>query len=733
MNTKKLCSIGILDIDLNLILYKSLAKTNNFDINNYNKVQDLKNIFYEKKNNENTIDYFNYIFLSSDNNLINTLLFINRAYKTKTFIEFIMPNQLDFSETTKFVRNLLKDVCNRNYLFIIENRLLDVPSKIKFNIKILDDETKEIIETKSFELFEMNDLEIDFNINKDNSDSESNGDKFNKKMNPKYNIKMEYTFDKTDFFLIDLFSYNQLIGKNKIDMVQFIYNILNKNKNILIILVMNNKCFKGIELTSNLDIYKEIIELSDIIFCNKNEMNYFLKTYNDLKEININIDKIKVKKLNIITKNKSNIIDNNSNILFPNIHSNKNRNIPHTLLNINENDLDFIILDSDKHRKNIPRKSILLDKFESVTIYSQSGAHMNIDYSEIFYFKMKSTKLNINIENDEKNEKYYYYFIGGFLSRYIYSKSFRVCFFAGFLLLKKILKNIIKKKYLFNIDEYNVLVPNEKKTLKEKIIEQNLKIFQEKTSKENGFILDCTNINGCKIKNYNPLLDDNCASYLLNKNNFEHLQKQRFINKNGIILKDPGRYEKLKSHTITKKKNLKPIFIELNNIKKPNNNFNQKMLNTLKISNSNTKESKNHKYSKTINDFYRIKNKKKGFMDYQDNEANKYKNIIVRTNKKDEYSILLSKTTTKNFHININKINKSPIKKLKKNNLIMENFGFNSTKNSLAKSKQVKLPKYEKYKKFLFQLYRPDFKFIQFLKSKEAQKKTKIKRTYSQI
>lgn len=733
MNPKKLCSIGILDIDLNLILYKSLAKTNNFDINNYNKVQDLKNIFYEKKNNENTIDYFNYIFLSSDNNLINTLLFINRAYKTKTFIEFIMPNQLDFSETTKFVRNLLKDVCNRNYLFIIENRLLDVPSKIKFNIKILDDETKEIIETKSFELFEMNDLEIDFNINKDNSDSESNGDKFNKKMNPKYNIKMEYTFDKTDFFLIDLFSYNQLIGKNKIDMVQFIYNILNKNKNILIILVMNNKCFKGIELTSNLDIYKEIIELSDIIFCNKNEMNYFLKTYNDLKEININIDKIKVKKLNIITKNKSNIIDNNSNILFPNIHSNKNRNIPHTLLNINENDLDFIILDSDKHRKNIPRKSILLDKFESVTIYSQSGAHMNIDYSEIFYFKMKSTKLNINIENDEKNEKYYYYFIGGFLSRYIYSKSFRVCFFAGFLLLKKILKNIIKKKYLFNIDEYNVLVPNEKKTLKEKIIEQNLKIFQEKTSKENGFILDCTNINGCKIKNYNPLLDDNCASYLLNKNNFEHLQKQRFINKNGIILKDPGRYEKLKSHTITKKKNLKPIFIELNNIKKPNNNFNQKMLNTLKISNSNTKESKNHKYSKTINDFYRIKNKKKGFMDYQDNEANKYKNIIVRTNKKDEYSILLSKTTTKNFHININKINKSPIKKLKKNNLIMENFGFNSTKNSLAKSKQVKLPKYEKYKKFLFQLYRPDFKFIQFLKSKEAQKKTKIKRTYSQI
>ena len=208
MNPKKLCSIGILDIELNLILYKSQTEIDNFNINNYNKVQDLENLFYNNDNSENKIDYFKYIFLSSENNLINTLLFINRAYKTKTFIEFIMPNQLDFSENTKFVRNLLTDVCNKNYLFIIENRILDVPSKIKFNIKIIDDETKEIISYKYFELFEMNDLEIDLN-NKDNISSDSYGDKYHKKNKSNYNIKMEYTFDKTDYFLIDLFSYKE--------------------------------------------------------------------------------------------------------------------------------------------------------------------------------------------------------------------------------------------------------------------------------------------------------------------------------------------------------------------------------------------------------------------------------------------------------------------------------------------------------------------------------------------
>ena len=728
MIPKKLCSIGILDIELNLILYKSQAEKNKFDIDNYNKVQDLKNLFYSNDNNGNNIDYFKYIFLSSENTLINTLLFINRAYKTKTFIEFIMPNHLDFSESTKFVKNLLTDVCNRNYLFIIENRILDVASKIKFNIKIIDDETKDIIQSKYFELFEMNDLEIDLNINKDNNDSESNEEKYNSKNKPKFNIKMEYTFDNTDYFLIDLFLFKELIGKNKINMINFIYNIINKNKNILIILIMNNKCFKGIEFTSLLDIYKEIIELSDIIFCNKNELNYFFKTYNELKKKNIFDGNYK--NFSIISKKNNNAIDNNNSIL-PKIY--KNKNIPHTLLNINEIDLDLIIIDNDKHRKNIPRISILLDNFESATIYSQSGANMDIDYSEIFYFKMKQTKLNINNDNNDKNEKYFYYFIGGFLSRYIYTKSFRVCFFAGFLLLKKILKNIIKKKYLFNIDEYNVLVPNEKKTLKEKIIQQNLKLFKEKASKENGFILDCTNINGCKIKNYNPLLDDNCASYLLNKNNFEHLKKHGFINKNGIILKDPGKYEKAKYHTINKKKNLKPIYIELNNTNKRNNNFNKKLYNTLKISCGNSKDYKNNKYSKTINSFYKIKNRKNLFINYQKNnkENNIFKNnLISKSNRKEEYSTLFSRTT-KNFDLNFKKIINSPIKDTKKKNIIMEKFGINNTK-SLGKNKQTKLPKYEKYKKYLFQLYRPDIKFSEFLEREES-KKGKIKRNYSQI
>ena len=728
MNNKKLCTFGVLDVELNLVLYKSQAEQNNFELKNINKVQDLRNIFYNQyitdNQNENNIDYFKYIYLSSKNNLINSLLFINRAYKSKTFIELIMPNKLDFSENTKFIRNLLVDICKRNYLFIIENRILDIPSNIKFNIMIIDDDSKEIIQSKYFELFEMNDLEIELNINKEVSDKDSSIDKNNKKNN----IKVVYNFDKADYFLIDLFSLKELIWKNKYDMLQFIYNIINNNKNIIIILIINDKCFKGIEFTNLLEIYKEIIELSDIIFCNKNEMNYFLKTYNELKYRNNN------GKYNNFNYNKinNNSFEYNNLNLFPKIS--RNKNIPHTLLNLNEIDLDLILLDNDKHRKNIPRITILLDNFDSATIYRQSGAHMEVDYSEIFYFKLKSKKLNINNDNNEKNEKYFYYFIGGFLSRYIYNKSFRVCFYAGFLLLQKILKSIIKKKYLFNIDEYNVLVPNEKKTLKEKIIQHNLKLFQEKTSKEKGFILDCTNINGCKIKNYNPLLDNNCASYLLKKNNIDHLQKHGFINKNGIILKDPGTYDKPKSHTITNKKYLKPIVFELNNKNKIKDSlFTNKILSSIQISNGGSiKDIKHNKYSKTINNFYRIKNNKNIFLDYQNiNKTTNNKTNNHMKKKRIEELSLMSKTT-KTFHSNLKKVEStSPIKVIKNKNVIMEKL-INGVKDSLIKSKQKKLPKYEKYKKYLFQLYRPDVKFEDFLEHKEPKKK-KMKRTYSQL
>lgn len=109
MSIKKLCSIGLLNIKLTLTLRKSFAENNNFNIDNYNSIEDLSKLFPPKISSnsenikkENYIDYMDYISLSSDDNLLNTLFYINRAYKTKTFIEFLIPNEIKYNKKIIF-------------------------------------------------------------------------------------------------------------------------------------------------------------------------------------------------------------------------------------------------------------------------------------------------------------------------------------------------------------------------------------------------------------------------------------------------------------------------------------------------------------------------------------------------------------------------------------------------------------------------------------------------------
>jgi hypothetical protein len=727
MNAKKLCSLGILDININLTLTESQAENYNFNIDDYNTVLDLKNIFYPDEEPEIEIDYFKHIYISSDNNLINTLLYINRAYKSKTFIEFIMPNKLDFSDNTKFIHNLLIDICNRNYLFLIENKLIDIGSNIKFNINIINDDTKENVEYKTFDLFEMNDIEMKL------TEGESNDELEYKEFN------LDYNFDKVDYFLIDLFSFKEMLYKNKFDMEKFLYKIMNNNKQIKIILIINENCFIGYDFTSLIEKYREIIELSDIIFCNRNELNYFYRTYNNLRNYSIDLlNRSNINYSKITSSNKSiNNTSSNMNIINNNLLPNSNRDlimkkIPYNLVNNNNenSNYDLVVFDNEKHRKNISRISILFENFFSLTIYEQIGTYMEVDTKETFYFKLKEDKQTFFTK---EGEKIYYIFIGGFLSRLIHTKSFRVCFYAGYLLLEKIMKNNLKKKIVFKIDDYNVLVPNEKKSFKEKMIKQNEKILEEIKCKEKGFILDCTNLNECKIKIYNPLLDNNCAGYLLKKNIFEHLKHKGFINKNGIVLKDPDKNERAKNNISRKKKNnLKPIYIENdNNIKLPiiQNNYICQTLKGVKENKKIKEVNKGKTYFKTINNFYKLKKLKiNGFPVKNSNtfDNSKNKNPKFRTNENSKIEEYMVKTT-KNFKIK-NKNNSHTKAKILLRNLKLHEPKFDSSKNK-------KIPKYDIYAKNLFQLYRPDIKLInEFFEVKnKSHKKPKLKKVRSQL
>ena len=216
MTTKKLCSLGRLNININLVLRKTETQKLNFDINSYNKIEDLKNIF--------SFNYMDFITLTSDNYLINTLLYINRASKNKSFIEFIMPNQLEYDYSKKFIKNLIEDVLAKNYFFIIENKFTNSDSKIKFIIKIIDDDNNEVISYKNFELFERN--EMDFELEENNDEKTQN----------LFLNKINYNFNKTDYLIIDLKEIKKLlIDYNSI--YNFLFKIVNKYSSLTIITI----------------------------------------------------------------------------------------------------------------------------------------------------------------------------------------------------------------------------------------------------------------------------------------------------------------------------------------------------------------------------------------------------------------------------------------------------------------------------------------------------------------
>ena len=489
MSITKLCAIGNLDIEFNLVLRSSEAECFKFEINTINSPLDLKNLFYPEvdENNEerNIINYFDYVTLSSKNDFINTLLFINRAFKNKTFVELILLNQMHFSQETSFLKDLIKQICSKNYFFIIENKVYDIPSKIKFNIKILEDDNDNIISNKSFELFEKN-------VEKEENEIDnSNLNLFN---------RISYNFGNTQFFLTNFLNIIKYKEKDYTEISTFYKYLIKSSPSMKIITIYNEDSL----FTSNeefIDIYKEIIEYSDYIFTDKKILNEFYTIYNEIYETNINC-----------TDKKE----------------------------------DLILKDSDKKRKGIERTTILMGNLDYFHIYIQKGFKMELISDDYFDGKIIWKSKNIENENRIKDiinshlDLFKGIFIGGFLSRLINGKTIKTCVTAGCFSVRNMIEIVNNNiDYVTDIDLFNVIVPIKKKTKIQKMQKQ-IKINNLNLQKrEKGFILDCINENSSRKKEYNPLKDMYCQSFLYNPNNIKHLTKLGFVNKKLKVLKDP--------------------------------------------------------------------------------------------------------------------------------------------------------------------------------------------------
>ena len=716
MSIKKLCSIGILNINLNLNLQKSFAEKNNFNINDYNSIVDLKRLFIpkadeinsENSNTENNnIDYINYISLSSDDNLLNTLFYINRAYKVKTFIEYLIPNEIKYIRSKHFLKNLIDEILNRNYFFVVENNIINKSSKIKLIIKILDDENNgEIISKKEFNLVEET----------DNDDNEN--DIFDNQYFEAY--KLNYDFSKSNYFFIDIDSIKSLKWRTNEDLVLFILNIIKNNK-IKIILSINEKSLINKEkqnkdiISQILTINKNIIEASDIIFCFKDSMNSFLKEYS-------NKNRTKIIKINDIIKYRARSPSYRQNKYFKCLYAKSDPNFKNNLQ-------DLIIYDKSKYRKSIPRLSILLDEFDYLTIYNQEfeendSTEINIEpYYENFCFTfldknhtLKDFKQNKKFL-DKNTDKCFHIFIGGFLSRYINNansngnmNNYEECFIAGNLILKNYL-NILKNNEdnYTDIDEYNVVVPKIKKCFKEILYEEKKEMLRNIRKKEQKFILDCINTSKSQKKEYNSLLDFNCQSFLSKKNNMNHLVKNNFININQIKPKN-DRSTSRKGYLL--KNNIDRItnyYNSYNNMNKTGTISTHLIINqTRNVNKDNNVNNRKIIFKKIFDSKDKIKEDNNN-----NNSSNKKGNLTLPeflSNHKNYKNTEDMNKNHKNMHIKI------PSLDLRKGNFNWKNGKILLSNNRNSERFDTSSNNFDKdYIKYLFKLYQPKKKFNAFL------------------
>ena len=604
----KLIGFSPLDLEINLVLTE--AEADEYDINKelestYTTMQDLEAILSDTKrtkpDKEGIPSIYELMRISSNNLTLNSILFVNKANKLKTFTEIIIFQEPIFEKDEFFFKDVFKHITEQNFLFFLETNAFSLGcagnnsktdnssdndkykyklnlSKLKFNIKIIESKDKVISEV-GFEFFQNIGKEskedkckdMDNNVENKNTNKETNNNK--DKTSFLYN-RISYDFSGTNYFLCDLsdimtVSYKlEAIAKEKeekenqdnnnqeqqtstLELIHslelFLYllkQLTTEYPKMRIILVCPCFDIENINYES-LIYFKEIINYADVFVINSIDAQDYLSTTIQ------NSHQIKI----------SQEIKKNFEILFLKQIKNVKKNM-------------------------FPKLGIFLDGMKRVSIIEQlQETSLVLAHTDFFFDLMpKTLKSEQIIEYEEliidHKDFLKSVFLGGFFSRLLHKKAFINCFKAGSESVKRILE-LIRFNMEFPLDQnyYTIRIKKKNKNnnngnggnCKNKP-NSNSTPNTQVANKESNFNLDCININNCKMKEYNPLYDNTLTTFFSSINVRQHLNKLGFINKKGEVLQDPDkkRMSNLKNKKLVRvyeKEQLKLQSIKENNEK----------------------------------------------------------------------------------------------------------------------------------------------------------------------
>lgn len=564
--TIKVVAIGNLHLKFTLALTNEFLAANSMNFDDIVSHSDLAFL----KSNKNL---WNDIIVSSNNKSMNMLIQMNKSTKKKFFLEYVIMDQITFTEEQKALKDFVNHVTETNFVFLRESQAC--PCNVDI-ILYLSNGPK----VKSFKLCESKNLAV-------GSSKEKKDEEEEKKEEEKEQQQTKETTDKKEDANQEIEAKEPQIETNPQppkaqsppeDSTQQQENENEKAKGSdkdPKAEEDNNPFAKITEISFN-DFNYLFIDLADFTqteLATSVKMTDIMKFIQYLK-INTKIDII-TSFPNLIsstlTTEEMTAID--QLLLLTDIYLFERKeayhvfNVLHLYTTQEQNpkdldkkkDIEYFINDvcyqcPIKYKKKI---GIFMDDFSKVVIVSvsQNSKPSINEYDALIYPKINHH--NMKIVDEYKsivNQNYVEYsaiFFGAFIGKLVQGelseREIYISYLIGIESTKKILE--LNKNGLDlpkNKDFYLVKLPSDK-------IDQNLQ-GQLLRQKENKFVLDCVNEQRSRLRYYNPLFDFHLHTYFSSQVNRKELKTKGFINTKGFIMYDAV-YREMLGSSPKKKRN----------------------------------------------------------------------------------------------------------------------------------------------------------------------------------
>ena len=537
-------SLGHYDIDYYITLSEEdMLKFHIEDVTQLKKYEDISFII------ENQY-LWQKIQLKTENRFINLLLYLNKISNdsNKSYLEFIPYEEPVFYNEA--VKNMLKTVNDFNFFFV-NNCSLNPETKKYFSLTIKYNDQETIFNFDKGE----NDNEIQKESGEEkNKEEEKKGDAYLKNENNPFN-KIKCDCPQYNYFICSI--EESLSIKPYEDFIEFViyaklnygallaieYGNISDNFNDKESMTLLNKLF----LITDIFLFDEI----DAIYNFKKHYEIFTKEKSKKKYFangeNLSDDQSQ--------NNKSEFNDDiKSQISIQNNIKQKNLNRYNSVTRRRK---DMTVKDLFEYFK----KTIACNGALSI-LNSKLGIFLDVNFSKITFIEVpmniKATLLSYDIKpypklshNNvdlvelykgilrQKRDFFKSIFFAGILNKifHIKRKNFGMdVLYSGYLTGHEIVKRLL------HLTTNEIPFPDNPKFYLVKINDNEVDEYVKKeyyNKKESKFVLDCTNLEKSKLKNYVPLFDYNLHEFFENKAIQKELANKGFINSKGFVNYDP--------------------------------------------------------------------------------------------------------------------------------------------------------------------------------------------------